>query len=335
MKWTTALGWLFALLASAPCQAARTGAEPLIDPVDSPWHPQAPAIEQPLWPDALAIAPPATTGAERFGRSPGTVAGQPVTMVQRVSRPSMSIYRPSVANSGAAIVVFPGGGYRVLAIDLEGTEVCDWLVGQGITCVLLKYRVPGSGPYWADECNCRRIPDVPMALQDAQRAIALLRDQAHDLGIDPHRVGVIGFSAGGRMVADVSNAPARSYDAVDAADQQATRPDFALALYPGHLWDKDKPGLTLDAGVQIAADSPPTFILQAGDDPTDDVRHSMTYYLALQQAGIPAELHLYPDGGHAFGLRVSNTPLAEWPSLARAWLHEIGVLSDSAIVPAE
>jgi len=247
----------------------------------------------------------------------------------------MSIYRPSVANSDAAIVVFPGGGYRVLAIDLEGTEVCDWLVGQGITCVLLKYRVPGSGPYWADECNCRRIPDVPMALQDAQRAIALLRAQAHDLGIDPHRVGVIGFSAGGRMVADVSNAPARSYDAVDAADQQATRPDFALALYPGHLWDKDKPGLTLDAGVQIAADSPPTFILQAGDDPTDDVRHSMTYYLALQQAGIPAELHLYPDGGHAFGLRVSNTPLAEWPSLARAWLHEIGVLSDSAIVPAE
>lgn len=335
MKWTTALGWLFALSACAPCQAARTGAEPLIDPQDRPWHPQAPAIEQPLWPDALAITPPATTGAERFGRSPGTVAGQPVIMVQLVSRPSMTIYRPSVANTGAAIVVFPGGGYRVLAIDLEGTEVCDWLVRQGITCVLLKYRVPGSGPYWADECNCRRIPDVPMALQDAQRAIALLRAQAHELGIDPHRVGVIGFSAGGRMVADVSNAPARSYDAVDAADQQSTRPDFALALYPGHLWDKGKPGLALDAGVRIAKDCPPTFILQAGDDPTDDVRHSMTYYLALQQAGIPAELHLYPRGGHAFGLRVSNTPLANWPSLARTWLSEIGVLSDSAIAPAE
>jgi acetyl esterase/lipase len=149
-------------------------------------------------------------------------------------------------------VAFPGGGYRVLAIDLEGTEVCDWLVGQGITCVLLKYRVPCYGPYWAEECDCQRIPEVPMALQNAQRAIALLRAQANGLGIDPHRVGVIGFSARGRMVADISNAPARSYDAVDADDQQATRPDFALALYPGHLWDRGKPGLALDAEVRIS-----------------------------------------------------------------------------------
>lgn len=306
----------------------------MIDQQDRPWHAAAPAIEQPLWPDALAVAPPVTPGAERFGRGRGAIAGQPVTMVELVSRPTMTLYRPIGTNTGAAMVVFPGGGYRVLAIDLEGTEICDWLVAQGITCVLLKYRVPGSGPYWADECNCRRIPEVPMALQDAQRAIALLRAQAHALGVDPHRVGVIGFSAGGRMVADVSNAPARSYAAIDAADQQATRPDFAMALYPGHLWDKSKPGLALDAGVRIAPDCPPTFILQAGDDPTDDVRHSMTYYLALQQAGISAELHLYPHGGHAFGLRVSNTPLADWPSLARTWLHAIGVLPGREVVPA-
>jgi acetyl esterase/lipase len=182
MRWTSTLGWLFALLACAPCQAARTGVAPLIDRQDRPWHASAPAVEQPLWPDTLAIAPPSTTGAERFGRSKASIAGQPVTMVQLVSRPSMTIYRPSGANTGAAVVVFPGGGYRVLAIDLEGTEICDWLVGQGITCVLLKYRVPGSGPYWAEECNCRRIPEVPMALQDAQRAIALLRAQAHELG---------------------------------------------------------------------------------------------------------------------------------------------------------
>jgi acetyl esterase/lipase len=214
-------------------------------------------------------------------------------------------------------------------MDLEGTEVCDWLVAKGITCVLLKYRVPGSGEYWADECNCRRVPKVPMALQDAQRAIRLLREQANSLGVDPHKIGVIGFSAGGRMVADVSNKQGLSYAAIDAADRQSGVPDFAVALYPGHLWETDKPGLTLNPTLTIDAHCPPTMIIQAGNDPTDDVRNSLTYYLALQRAKVPVELHLYAEGGHAFGLRPSSNPVTEWPSLVERWLRTIKVLPAS------
>ncbi|HEY0333098.1 MAG TPA: alpha/beta hydrolase [Stenotrophomonas sp.] len=322
MKQLLAGIWL--LIVSATCQAAVTGSAPLLDPQNRPWQAAPPAEQVTLWPAEMELAPPATPGAETYGTSRGKIADREVTMVQHVSRPTMSIYRPTTDNTGVAVVVFPGGGYRVLAIDLEGTEVCDWLVSKGITCVLLKYRVPGSGPYWADECNCRRIPSVPMALQDAQRAISLLRERAATLGVDPHRIGVIGFSAGGRMVADVSNAPAPTYAAIDAADRQSSRPDFAIALYPGHLWKK--PGLTLDPAVTINPHCPPTLLIQAGNDPTDDVRHSLTYYLALQQAKIPVELHLYAEGGHAFGLRPSPHPVSGWPALTETWLRTIRVL---------
>ena len=155
-------------------------------------------------------------------------------------------------------------------------------------------------------------------------AISLLRAQASSLGIDPHKVGVLGFSAGGRMVADMSNQTRRAYRPVDEADKQEIRPDFAIALYPGHLWKK--PGLTLDPGVKIDPHAPPTLIVQAQDDRTDDIRESLTYYLALQQAKIPVEMHLYASGGHAFGLRKTENPVTAWPSLAETWMHTIGVL---------
>jgi acetyl esterase/lipase len=168
---------------------------------------------------------------------------------------------------------------------------------------------------------------VPLALQDAQRAIRLLRARAASLGIDPHRIGVLGFSAGGHMVAEISNAATRSYAAIDAADRQDSRPDFAMALYPGHLWKK--PDLTLEPSLRIAAACPPTFIVQAADDPTDDVRHSLTYYLALQQARIPVEMHLYAQGGHAFGVRRSAAPITAWPALAEKWLASLGVIESA------
>jgi len=324
MKTTAWIGFVIALSLTVGAAMATTGSEPLLNRQDRPWQPAAPAVQTPLWPKGLSIAAPALPGKEVFGTGRGKIAGLPVTVVQHVSVPTMTIYRPSGKNTGAAVVVFPGGGYRILAIDLEGTEVCDWLTPKGITCVVLKYRVPGSGPYWNDECNCRRDPAEPMALQDAQRAISLLRQQAGALGIDPHKIGVIGFSAGGRMVADVSNHPRRSYRPVDAVDLQSARPDFAIALYPGHLWKK--PGLTLDPGVTIDPHAPPTLIIQAENDPTDDIRESLTYYLALQQATVPVEMHLYAKGGHAFGLRKTADPITGWPSLAERWMSTIGIV---------
>jgi acetyl esterase/lipase len=246
----------------------------------------------------------------------------------------MAIYPAHGRNTGVAIIVFPGGGYQALAIDLEGTEICDWLTARGITCVLLKYRVPGSGPWWDPRCNCRRIPEIPMALQDAQRAMALLRRRAAGLGVDPNRIGVIGFSAGGHLVAATSNAPARIYARVDEADDGNVRPNFGIALYPGHLWtgqdggpDRDK--LDLAADIRVSAATPPTFLLQAEDDPVDDVRQSLSYYLALREARVPTEMHLFAHGGHAFGLRRTDQPITEWPQLVERWLHTIGMLPET------
>jgi len=163
-----------------------------------------------------------------------------------------------------------------------------------------------------------------MALQDAQRAMGLLREQAQTLGVDLHKIGVIGFSAGGRMVAEISNTPKRSYQPIDAADRRSSRPDFAIALYPRHLWTG--PGLTLMPGVKIAANAPPTFIVQTQDDATDDIRESLTYYLALSLAKVPVEMHLFAKGGHAFGLRATDNPVTNLPDIAEKWLVTIGAL---------
>jgi acetyl esterase/lipase len=286
-----------------------------------------------LWPSNLEIARPQVTGEEHsYPVEPHEfVAGRSWTVLENVTRPSMTIYRPRAQNSGAAIVVFPGGGYRILAIDLEGTEICEAFVERGITCAVLRYRVPGGGDMWDATCRCRRVPEIPMALQDAQRAIALLRQRASDYGVDPDKVGVVGFSAGGHMVAVVSNTSSRAYDRVDAADDLSVRPNFAMALYPGHLWSEERGNnLTLrtDTGtpLSVSADTPPTFIVQAQDDPVDDIRHSLTYYLALRDAGVDTEMHLYAHGRHGFGVRQTNDPITEWPTLAQRWLHTIGIL---------
>src|SRR6202023_373216 len=220
--------------------------------------------------------------------------------VGKVSRPTMTVHSPKGRNTGAAaVVVFPGGGYWVLAIDLEGTEVCDWLTFRGITCVLLKYRVPGeglfprSGPY----------PESPIALEDAQRTVGLVRFQAAEWHIDPHKIGVLGFSAGGHMVAAMStHFGHRLYAAVDAADKESCRPDFAVAIYPGHL-SLAKNSLGLNPDIHVTRQTPPTFLLQNEDDPVDRVEHSLSYYAALKKAGVRVEMHLYAQGGHAFGLR--------------------------------
>ena len=231
-------------------------------------------------------------------------------------------------------MVFPGGGYQILAMDLEGTEICDWLTSRGVTCVLLKYRVPNSGPTWTN--GRRYYPKVQTALQDAQRTLSLVRQHAAQWAVDPHKVGVIGFSAGGHLVAAVSTHSARrTYAPVDGADKLSCRPDFAIAIYPGHLWaheDEDsatrtQTDLSLRPDIHVTPDTPPTFLLQAEDDHVDGVEQSLAYYVALQKAGVPTEMHLYAKGGHAFGLRASKLPIGSWPALVQRWLNTIGVLT--------
>jgi acetyl esterase/lipase len=289
------------------------------------WQPSPGHVQVPIWPgkvpDAVPDPKPESVGADW-------------PKITDVSRPTLTVYAPKDHNTGAAIVVFPGGGYRMLAMDLEGTEICDWLTSRGITCVLLKYRVPNSGPTW--ENGHRFYPKVPTALQDAQRTLGLVRLNAAQWQVDPHKIGVIGFSAGGHLVAAVSTHFAqRTYPPVDAADKLSCRPDFAVALYPGHLWihedeeraTRDETDLHMRPDIVVQADTPPTFLLQAEDDDVDGVEQTLAYYVALQKARIPTELHLYAQGGHAFGLRKSKLPIGHWPALVEQWLQTIGVLS--------
>ena len=299
------------------------------------WQP-APGFEQvPIWPGAIPDPQP-DTGPEVLlpVKEEEYIAGRPCVMLGSVSHPTMTVYPAKGMNTGAAVIVFPGGGYEDLAMDLEGTEVCDWLTSRGVTCVLLKYRVPGPGfyPKPAPYRKSGPYPRSPVALEDAQRTLGLVRWHAKEWRIDPHKIGVIGFSAGGHLVAAMSTQfKQRLYPAVDAADQESCRPDFAVALYPGHLWNYRyvaDPPFDLNPAVPVTQATPPTFILQAEDDPVDDVNNSLVYYIALKKAGVPVEMHLFAEGGHAFGLRRTHFPITLWPRLVERWLVTIGMIAD-------
>lgn len=318
---------LLALLAAAAgdANAGDSAPQPVAVVAPAPWAPPPGRTQVPIWPRGAPDMAGVPAAAEylrvqtpRDGRADRTY-----TQVVNVGEPTMTVFPPQGANTGAALVVFPGGGFRILAIDIEGTEICDWITAKGITCVLLKYRVPGSNHYWDSECRCHITPKVPFALQDAQRTIRLVRARAAELGIDPGRIGVIGFSAGGYLVAQTSNLFEPTYRAVDAIDTLSSRPDFAIALYPGHLC---RAGGALDPDLRVTKQTPPTFLLQAWDDPVDKICNSTVYARALDAAGVPAEVHLFAKGGHAFGLRRNEHPVAAWPALVERWLAEIGIL---------
>lgn len=292
------------------------------------WQPASGRKQLPIWPASIPDAKP-TAGPEEVNLvNDPMVAGKPWIKIEKVSIPTITVYSPKEKNTGIAVVVFPGGGYQVLAMDLEGTEVADWLTSKGITCILLKYRVPGdglrpkSGPY----------PKSPMALQDAQRAIGLVRYHASEWKIDPKKIGVLGFSAGGHLVAATStHFNKRLYPAVDAADKESCRPDFAAAIYPGHLWNwtyVSDPEFKLNPAVPVTSETPPTFLLQAQNDSIDPPEHSLVYYMELKKAGVPVELHLYSEGGHAFGLRPTKFPITKWPQLVETWLTTIGMITE-------
>ena len=290
------------------------------------WQPSPGHTQVLIWPGTPPDAQP-TAGPELAKPDKDDlVAGQPWLDVEQVSQPTMTVYAPKDKNTGAAVVVFPGGGYRVLAMDLEGTEVCDWLTSKGITAVLLKYRVPGMNE---DFPKSGAYPNSPLALEDAQRTLGLVRLHAAEWHIDPHKVGVLGFSAGGHLVAATStNFDKRIYPAVDAADQESCRPDFAVALYPGHLREHATKAGELNPYIPVNSQTPPTFILQSETDPVDDVENSLTYFEALKNAKVPVEMHLYAAGGHGFGLRRTNSPITRWPQLVETWLGTVGMIPE-------
>jgi len=315
-----ALGFL-SLAAVPPSPASRAPNAHAV------WQPSAGHVQVAIWP---GLPPDSLPNPE-----PEAVRSD-WPKITNVSRPTLTVYAPAGRNTGAAIVVFPGGGYQSLAMDLEGTEICDWLTSRGITCVLLKYRVPNSGPTWTH--GKRFYPKVQTALQDAQRTLGLVRQSAARYQVDPHKIGVIGFSAGGHLVAALStHLNGRTYPPVDEADKVSCRPDFAIAIYPGHLWvhededsaTRDETDLSLRPDIRVSAQTPPTFLLQAEDDDVDGVEQALAYYVALHKAGVPTEMHLYAHGGHAFGLRKTDLPIGRWPSLVETWLHTIGVLGRS------
>jgi acetyl esterase/lipase len=292
------------------------------------WQPSAGHAQMAIWPGAAPDAQPLTGPEDTQAVKDEPVAGSPWVAVGHVAQPTMTVYSPEGKNTGAAVVVFPGGGYQILAMDLEGTEVCDWLTSRGITCVLSKYRVPNSGMHWDERCQCQVHPRAPMALEDAQRTLGLVRLHAAEWHIDPHKIGVLGFSAGGHLVAAIStHFEKRLYRAVDAADKESCRPDFAVALYPGHLWISAK-GFELNPDIHVTRNTPPTFLVQAENDKIDDVNDSLVYYIALKKAGVPVEMHLYAQGGHAFGLRRTRFPITGWPQLVEKWLGTIGMISE-------
>lgn len=280
------------------------------------WQPAPGHITMPLWPGvAPGSSPNAPAEVDTTTAKDPLIAGRPVIRLGNVSKPTLTLYAPKGQNTGAAVVVFPGGGYRILAIDLEGTEVCDWLNGIGVNCVLVKYRVPDSGPY----------PISSAALQDAQRAMGLVRQHAVAWHIDPNRIGVLGFSAGAHLSAALStHFVKRLYDPVDEADKLDCRPDFAVIVYPGYLALAEQ-NFAPNPEIHPTEDTPTSFIVQAEDDPVH-VENAVVYFMALKNAKVPAELHIYAQGGHGYGLRRTALPVTTWPERVEDWLHTIKVL---------
>jgi acetyl esterase/lipase len=321
---------MFAISAAAGEETADECARPKVEKIEGPmvWRPDPGGDQIPLWPESVAVQAPETDGnSEWVGNGSPLVAGRTWNWATYVSRPTMTIYSPKDQNTHAAILVLPGGGYAAVAMDLEGTEICDWITEHGVTCVLLKYRVPQA--WRRDENGVGQPPEALLPLQDAQRAVSLLRHRASSYGINPEKIGVIGFSAGGHLAAALSNAEGRSYDNVDAADEESSRPDFAILLYPGRLWHQggSKTDMSLARWVAISASAPPTLLIHAMNDPVDDVRQSIAYGLALNDAGAPVDMRFFAKGCHAFGLRPTSDPITvEWPRLALKWLQNINIL---------
>jgi acetyl esterase/lipase len=270
------------------------------------------------------------------GKAPGEVGGvgeekvlEPkpgdkfrIKRVSNVSHPTLTVFKPArELDTGAAVVIAPGGGYTMLAWDLEGEEVAAWLNSVGVTGIILKYRVPRRSGTPSSQAP-------PQAQMDAQRALSVVRSKAEEWGIDPKRIGMLGFSAGGHLTAWAStNFDKRTYEATDAIDRVSCRPDFAVLIYPAYLQTKDKRELAAD--IRVTKETPPTFFVHANDDFVSAL-NSVEMYQALRKVNVPAELHIYASGGHGFGLRPSGRPCSTWPQRCAEWMKAQGLLKPSA-----
>lgn len=328
------------VVAAAACGRVTNSDSPTADAVGSTARIEVPKVERegvwqpgpggaqiPLWPADVPLAKPDSGDRpEATGNGSPTVGGRPWHWASYVTRPTMTVYRPKGRNTGATMLVLPGGGFYAVAMDLEGAEICDWVVQQGMTCVVLKYRTP---QVWPKANGRQQRPAVLLGLEDAQRAMTLLRQDASTYGIDPHKIGVIGFSAGAYLVANMSNTDERTYPLTDAADRQSSRPDFAIVAYTARMLDNSegRNNLQLQPWVKVSANAPPTLIIHAMNDSVDDIRQPMAYALALNDAGVPVDMRLYAKGDHAFGMRPTADPITtDWPVQVRNWLVSLGML---------
>jgi acetyl esterase/lipase len=286
------------------------------------------AADKPLvvdvWPENKVPDEPGTIGPEKVVKSPKLDRKQvevteSTRMITNVTKPTITIYRPAKEkDTGTAMLICPGGGYWNLYWELEGEEVAAWLNSLGVTGIILKYRVPRRPDEIKGE-PARR------PLQDSQRAVSLIRCKAKEWGIDPKRIGMIGFSAGGHLcIATATNFEKRTYEPIDEIDKISCRPDFAVLAYSGYLKAKDKDELA--PGLHIPKETPPIFLVHGSADLISPPEHSVVMYLALKRAGISAELHLYADTSHDFAVRPSDHPFGAWPATCARWLKEQGFL---------
>lgn len=266
----------------------------------------------PLW-NGVAPGEKGDIGEEHdaFKFEPNADPKKRIILLSNVTKPTITVYRPEKEkDKGVGVIVCPGGGYSILAYDLEGTEICKWFNSVGVTAFLLKYRVPSR----------KGLEKHTASLQDAQRAVSMVRSRAKEWGVAPNHIGILGFSAGGHLTAMTSTTfDKRSYTAVDDSDQESCRPDFSMLIYPAYLTRNDDlskiaPELT------VTAKTPPTFIVMAQDDPVK-VECALTYAMALQHEKVPIEMHIYPKGGHGYGLREGNFIATDWPKRAARWLR--------------
>ena len=244
------------------------------------------------------------------------VSGRSVLRIRDVSQPTITFYpAPEENNSRTTIIVIPGGRYEVLSFDLEGTEICKRFNESGINCILLKYRVPRR----------KKLSKHAAPLQDLQRAIAYTRAHADNWNLDKSKIGVIGFSAGGHLAVMASNSFSElTYTAIDNCDKENIRPDFCILIYPSYL---DRKNFSIAPEINVADKTPQTFLVQTQDD-HKLLNSSLFYYYALKESKVPAAMHLYQTGGHAYGLRETGNLVSEWPNRVLDWLSEIGILEN-------